>query len=127
MVRVPILVIDDKKGFVEVCSGMVKNLGFNMLTAMSGDATMTILKGDDKAIDLIVLDMVIPKMDGNGTFEAIQILNLDSEILIASGYTNEDAVEEMIEKGYAGFLSKPFNISTLSEKLKLVFKDLEMV
>ncbi|MCP4021131.1 MAG: response regulator [Desulfobacteraceae bacterium] len=122
-----ILIIDDERGFIEVCSEMLETLGYETLAADNGQDAVEIVQKTKKKIDLAILDMIMPKMNGSATFDAIRKHDSEIKVLMVSGYSKKDAIEEMINKGCCGFLFKPFDISVLSEKLKTIFKDLERV
>ncbi len=74
------------------------------------------------SIDLVILDMVMPLMNGEETFDKIRALDPKMRVLVSSGYSRETEIEKMMEKGCNGFITKPFDIIKLSEKLKTIFK-----
>jgi CheY-like chemotaxis protein len=117
-----ILLVDDEKGVVEVCSEMLESLGYQVKSVSSGSDAIDILMSKQLRIDLVILDMVMPRMNGRETFEKIKIIDPKMKVLVSSGYSKETQIEKMIESGCRGFILKPFDVATLSEKLNGVFK-----
>lgn len=122
-----ILLVDDEKGVIEVCSDMLETLGYQVKTAGNGIEAIEIIKEEKTRISLVVLDMVMPKMDGRETFDHIRALEPDIKILLSSGYSREEEIAQMLEKGCDGFILKPFDVETLSEKIDEVMKQTEKV
>ncbi|MGD1999882.1 MAG: response regulator [Desulfobacterales bacterium] len=71
-------------------------------------------------MDLIVLDMIMPGMDGGKTFEHIREIQPKIPVILSSGYSLNDKANEIIQRGCNGFIQKPFNVYELSQKLRKV-------
>jgi PAS domain S-box-containing protein len=122
-----ILLVDDEQGVVEVCSEMVETLGYHVKAVSSGkEAIDTITSGKDR-IDLVILDLVMPYMSGQQVFEKIRAIDPDIKIIVSSGYSREEEIEKMMQKGCDGYILKPFDMATLSKKLDGVMKTRERV
>ncbi len=122
-----ILLVDDEKGVVEVCSDMVATLGYHVKAVSSGkEAIDAITSGKDR-IDLVILDLVMPSMSGQQAFEKIRAIDPDIKIIVSSGYSREEEIEKMMQKGCDGYILKPFDMATLSRKLDGVLKTREKV
>ena len=89
--------------------------------------SLEVLKINNRKIDLVILDMVMPRMNGEETFEKIRTLDPNMRVLVSSGYSRETEIEKMMEKGCNEFILKPFDMEALSEKLNTVFKKSERV
>jgi len=120
-----ILLVDDEKGVIEVCSEMLETLGYEVNTALSGMEAIKIMDKDQSKIDLVILDMVMPGMNGLETYEVIRKIRPDMRVLVSSGYSKEEELKEMIKKGCDDFILKPFDVVMLSEKLQAVFNTME--
>ena len=83
------------------------------------------LDKDEGKIDLVILDMVMPGMNGLETYEVIRKIRPDTRVLVSSGYSNEEEPKVMMEKGCDNYILKPFDVVMLSEKLQAVFDPLE--
>ena len=72
--------------------------------------------GDE--IDLVLLDMSMPQMDGPETFECLRELDPQVRVLISSGHTADSQVQEILTAGVIGFLQKPYHISSILDKVR---------
>jgi len=115
-----VLLVDDEKGVIDVCSEMLETLGYEVIVAESGFKAIHVLK-NDPTIDLIILDMVMPEMSGFETYGEIRKISPDIRVLVCSGYSKEDEIRQMIERGCDDYIFKPFDVAMLSEKLQGVF------
>jgi len=119
-----ILLVDDEKGVLEVCSEMLETLGYDVENASSGMDAIKIIEKNENKIDLVILDMVMPGMNGFETYEMIQKIRPDCRVLVCSGYSKQEEINRMIEKGCNDFILKPFDVAMLSEKLNTIFNPL---
>ncbi len=117
-----VLLVDDEKGVIEVCSEMLKNLGYQVKAVTEVREAIDILKADDLTIDLVILDMVMPEINGEQAFEKIKIIAPDIKVLVCSGYPKEAQIQKMIAKGCSEYILKPFDVAELSETLNRVLK-----
>ncbi len=122
-----ILLVDDEKGVIEVCSEMLESLGYKVCAANSGAEAIKTIESGQRRIDLVILDMVMPRMNGRETFEKIRRIDPSMKVLLSSGYNKEAQIEELMGKGCNGFILKPFDVATLSGKINRVFKQAERV
>jgi DNA-binding NarL/FixJ family response regulator len=74
-------------------------------------------------IDLVILDMVMPVMNGREAFNLLVKTKADVRVLISSGFSKEDDLAELYREGLAGFIRKPFRIDELSRAVKRVLAD----
>ncbi|WDP89463.1 MAG: response regulator [Desulfobacter sp.] len=115
-----VLLVDDEKGVIDVCSEMLETLGYDVVVAERGAQAVSIVR-NDPAIDLIILDMVMPEMNGFETYEKIRKINPDIRVLVCSGYSKEEEIRQMIANGCDDYIYKPFDVAMLSQKLQTVF------
>ncbi|MFN2356580.1 MAG: response regulator [Desulfotignum sp.] len=118
-----ILLVDDEKGVIEVCSEMLRSLGYHVKIAFSGSEAVKIMHADGKKIDLVILDMVMPEMSGLETFDAIRRIQSDVRVLVSSGHKKEIEIKTMIKKGCNNFIFKPFDVAMLSKKINAIFNN----
>ncbi len=116
-----ILLVDDEKGVIEVCSEMLETLGYDVLVAQSGSEAVSIMKAEPFGIDLVILDMVMPGLNGYDTYEKLRAISPETRVLVCSGYSKEDEIRQMIENGCNDYIYKPFDVAMLSEKIQAVF------
>jgi PAS domain S-box-containing protein len=122
-----ILLVDDEEGVVEVCSDMVETLGYHIKAVSSGKEAIDVITSGKDRIDLVILDLVMPSMSGQQAFEKIRAIDPDIKIIVSSGYSREEEIEKMMQKGCDGYILKPFDMATLSRKLDGVLKTREKV
>src|SRR5437667_4791976 len=70
--------------------------------------------------DLVLLDLIMPGMDGVETFRKLQEIQPDLPVLITTGYAEPGAVQSLADEGVAGFVNKPFAIESLAKRLEQI-------
>lgn len=96
---------------------MISHLGYKTLQAASGPEALAILRTTSE-IDLVLLDLTMPDMDGFATFHAIRQLRPNQRIALFSGYSPHDAQQRFAGETIHGFLPKPFTVQALQEILQ---------
>jgi len=115
-----ILIVDDEEQVLNMTSEMLSTLGYHVLQATSGEEAIAYFNAPGEPIDLIVLDMVMPGMSGEETFNAIKKISPKQKILLCSGYSMDHVAKNLIKEGASGFLGKPFGIKILSARVKQI-------
>jgi two-component system cell cycle sensor histidine kinase/response regulator CckA len=115
-----ILLIDDEEMILNVGKDMLTRLGYEVLLAGSGDEALGIYEKNKDAIALIILDMIMPNMSGEETYDKLREQNPDVKILLSSGYSIDGQASRILERGCDAFIQKPFTVTALSRKLKEV-------
>ena len=118
-----IMLVDDEEIVIEVVGQILESLGYNVFIARSGKEALEIYWGKKDEIDLVILDMVMPKMSGAVTFERLKGVNPNVKVLLSSGYSVDGQASELLQKGCNGFIQKPFNIKELSKKIRDVLDE----
>jgi len=118
--RGTILVVDDEEIILDFCCWMVRRLGFDVLKARNGQEATDVFARYQDTIDLVILDIQMPVMDGERTYELLKQIAPDVKVILISGYSRAQAVERMLQDGCKAFIQKPFNIKDLSEKIEEV-------
>ncbi|MBW1893416.1 MAG: PAS domain S-box protein [Deltaproteobacteria bacterium] len=115
-----ILLIDDEKTVRQVEEEFISEIGYKVITASSGKEAVNIYKAQKDEIDIVVLDMIMPEMGGEKTFQALKRINPDVKVLLASGYGITDQATRILEQGNGEYIQKPFGMKSLSQKLRKV-------
>jgi PAS domain S-box-containing protein len=115
-----VLLVDDEEVIVEVGSDMLKLLNYSVLTARSGSEALSVFTAHQDRIDLVILDMIIPDMDGTQIFHRLKQLSPNLKVLLASGYSLKGKAAALLESGCSGFIQKPFNLQALSRKIEAI-------
>ncbi len=113
-----ILLVDDEETVFDVGIEMLQLLGYTVFSARSGKQALSILKENDAEIDLVILDMIMPEMGGGKTYDLIKQLRPEQKVLLASGYSISGEARQILNRGCNGFIQKPFDIKTLSCKIR---------
>ena len=113
-----ILIVDDEKMLTETGQTMLNELGYQVLTANDGKTAIEEYTRHPEKIDLVILDMIMPKMSGNVTFTQLKAIDPEVKVLVSSGYGIDGQASELLKNGCRGFIQKPFSLSVLSNKIR---------
>jgi len=98
----------------------LRNKGYKVLEAKSGEAALELIQTADGAIDLLITDVVMPHMDGPALIREVREIHPDMKVIFISGYT-EDAFRQRLDSNSdIHFLPKPFSLKQLATKVKEV-------
>jgi two-component system, cell cycle sensor histidine kinase and response regulator CckA len=117
-----ILLVDDESLIIEVGRGMLEILGYMVLTASNGSEAIQVYQESRDKIDMIILDMIMPGMNGEEVFEKLKGINPEVKVLLASGYSINSQAVNILKKGCLGFIQKPFDLQRLSHKIREVLE-----
>jgi len=109
-----VLLVDDEEFVRGVGKEMLQELGFNTITANDGREAVDIFKQTDD-ISFVILDLTMPEMDGEQCFLELRQLQPDVKVIISSGYNEHEVTQKFADKGLAGFVQKPYKLSTLKK------------
>ena len=112
-----VLVVDDEESVRLVAEEILRYLGYKALTAPSGDCAVEQLRGGARP-DVVLLDLIMPGMNGFQTLRAIRAIDPDVPVLITTGYADRAASESLVSEGADGFVNKPYQIETLAAHLE---------
>jgi signal transduction histidine kinase/CheY-like chemotaxis protein len=110
-----ILLVDDELVLLEIGRQILEEQGYRVKTASSGEDALRILRSERGTISLVILDLVMPGLDGYETYHEIRRKDEALPVLISSGMTSERTARELLEDGAAGFIPKPYDVSDLAE------------
>ncbi len=112
-----ILVVDDEEIIRNLATAALRSFGYDVLVAADGVEAMACLREHPGEIDLIILDVIMPKMSASETLAGLQEIDPAVRILVSSGFSGGDILTELVEQGAVGILSKPFGIAELSQRV----------
>jgi CheY-like chemotaxis protein len=115
-----ILVVDDEDAIWDFVIEALQNLGYTVVLAGNGEEAVEIFESNPGGIDLVFLDMIMPKLGGHGTFYKLRKIKPGVKILLSSGYVSEAEIEDLLEQGANGFLHKPHQIRELATELRRI-------
>lgn len=112
-----ILLVDDETIILEIGLSMLESLGYTPLCARGGRQALQMLDEKNGRVELVILDMVMPDMDGGRTFSEIQRRYPEIKVLLSSGYSIDGQARKVMEQGCSGFIQKPFNLADFSRAI----------
>jgi two-component system cell cycle sensor histidine kinase/response regulator CckA len=118
-----ILLVDDEDIIIDVGKPMLENLGYHVSVAKGGEKAVDAVSETGDKIDLVILDLIMPDMDGSLTFDAIRKIHPKMPIILSSGYSLKGKATDIMRRGCNAFIQKPFNISELSQLIRKVLDD----
>lgn len=112
-----ILVVDDEETVRTFTVKALRTLGYTPFECNDGIEAVDFFRRRAADIDLVILDLIMPRMNGHEAFAELKRIRPDVHILIASGFAQDTSVTALLDRGACGFLSKPFGISELSKNI----------
>jgi two-component system cell cycle sensor histidine kinase/response regulator CckA len=113
-----VLLVDDEEMIVDVCKAMLEKLGYRVVVANGGAQAIDLIRQKGADIDLVILDLIMPGMDGGAVFERIRDIMPAVPVILSSGYAINGQATQIMQNGCNGFIQKPFNFYALSEKIR---------
>ncbi len=113
-----VLVVDDEEMVLETSARMLATLGFTVHRAGGGHEALEMFRQNFRALDLVVLDMVMPGIGGEEVYRQIKQMKPEARVLISSGYDPRGKMIDLLDPNRDGFLRKPFSLGELSEKVQ---------
>lgn len=110
-----ILLVDDEELVRSITHDLLESLGYEVVTAEGGAAALEAYGRHRDRIQLVLLDMCMPVMDGPACFKRLRALDPTLRVLLCSGFAQGEAVDELLARGAVGFLAKPFRLRQLAE------------
>ena len=118
MIKIPakVLIVDDEKDFVEMFSLRLEGQGEKVSTAYSGQEALKVL--ENIAIDVVILDIRMPGMDGIDTLKQIKNLYPRVEVIMLTGHGSAETAVEGMKLGAFDYLMKPADFEDIKIKLE---------
>jgi two-component system cell cycle sensor histidine kinase/response regulator CckA len=128
--RATILIVDDQEMVRTLVADLLSDLNYEVITAKDGQDAVDLYgrmmqqaKEQDRQehpVDLVILDMVLPKIDGWETFDRLRQINPDVRVILSSGYDVDDRVKDVLSRGAADYIQKPYHIEALLNMVRRV-------
>ncbi|MBI5117501.1 response regulator [Candidatus Poribacteria bacterium] len=108
-----ILVIDDEEPLRSLARDVLESHGYRVIVAENGAEGADLYGKRMGEIDLVIVDMIMPKMGGRETFFKVRGLNPNAKVLLSTGYSQNGKAREILDSGAMGFVQKPYQVDTL--------------
>jgi len=113
-----ILVIDDEPEIAEFASTILAEEGYKVIVARDGFEALKIFQEIHRQIGLVILDFFLPVMDGDAVFEELKTLNPRVNVVLSSGFAEQNKIGAMLAQGLRGFIPKPYTREKLLEQVR---------
>jgi two-component system cell cycle sensor histidine kinase/response regulator CckA len=112
-----VLVVDDDPILRRALASTVEALGYRAIPAASGVDAVKLLGEHRSEVRAVLLDMVMPGLSGRATYLALREVDVDVSVILMSGYTLNEDIQEILDLGVRRFLSKPYSTEALASFL----------
>jgi len=113
-----VLLVDDEVMLRESTSEALQSLGVAVVLAADGQEAVDLVTQQGPSLDLVFMDLTMPRMDGREAFQRIRRLCPGVPVVLTSGYNEQESIQDFIGRGLAGFLQKPYTLKALGETLQ---------
>ncbi|MDA3962824.1 MAG: response regulator [Planctomycetota bacterium] len=102
-----VLLVDDEELFRSVTRHLLEDAGMEVVEAADGEAGLAAYRDEGERLDLVIVDMVMPRLDGAALFKRIRAINPEAKVILMSGFLGDARVDELRSQGLFDFLPKP--------------------
>lgn len=120
-----VLVVDDEPMALLLIKRLLTEAGYHVVTAQSGFECLDIFRKQPHAFQLVLLDLTMPFMDGEETFQRLREIRANIPVILCTGFIKRDHLDRMINAGIAGFLRKPLAPNEIVEHVRQVLASLK--
>ena len=113
-----VLLIEDDFEVAELAAEMLTDEGYKLILARDGFEALQIYEKIGKQIGLVILDFFLPVMDGDAVFDELRALNPQINVVLSSGFAEQDKIGAMLAQGLRGFIPKPYSREKLLAQVR---------
>jgi PAS domain S-box-containing protein len=113
-----ILVVDDEEVVRKTASNMLQRLGYEVTPVSRGSEAVEYYRKHGSEVDLVIIDLVMPDMDGGDCLDGLLHIDPDVRVLLSTGYGLDGRVQELLDKGGRGFIQKPYQLQELDVRVR---------
>ena len=117
-----ILLVEDEEMVRELAAEMLSSLGYEVIQAKNGLDALDRVEGREHEIDLLLTDVVMPKMGGEKLYLELRRRNPEIRVLYSSGYTESAVIHHGVKEGEVPFVHKPYTFDALAQAVQIVLK-----
>jgi CheY-like chemotaxis protein len=118
-----LLVVDDEPYILNVMEDILQDLGYQVITAGSGNQALAVFEKEKEQIDGVLLDMIMPDLSGRQVLEQMKKIRPDIKVILSSGYSLNGLGEDTREASGDWFIQKPYQIDQLAAALDAILHD----
>ncbi len=113
-----ILIVDDEASVREVACDALNEFGYQVFAFESGQDALAFFEKHHQQVDLVLLDLIMPRMDGRQTYQRLRRIDPDVRAVICTGYSTSEMANRVMGEGVLDFLAKPYRLSELAEMVQ---------
>ena len=113
-----ILLVDDEPHVCVLTKLMLCDEGYKVVTAPDGDQAIAIFEKLGPYISLVILDLIMPSMDGEDVFNRLRKIDPNIAVVLSSGFTDQAKLDRMLAHGLRGSIAKPYTQQRLLEQVR---------
>lgn len=113
-----VLIIDDDPEIRELAMEMLAEEGYKLILAGDGFEALDIYRKIGNQIGLVILDFFLPVLDGDAVFDELRTINPNINVVLSSGFAEQDKVSAMLAQGLGGFIPKPYTREKLLAQVR---------
>jgi two-component system, cell cycle sensor histidine kinase and response regulator CckA len=117
-----ILLVDDEEFVRSLGQRILEKAGYSVITANDGGEAVALYRQKKDEISVVILDLIMPVMDGRESLAEILRIDPGAKVLIASGYSPDGGEKKTLEGGAKGFVGKPYILKDLLKKVREVLE-----
>jgi len=117
------MLVDDDPVVRDVTHRILRTFGFDVIVCSSGEEGVALYRTLSSAVDVVLVDMCMPGMDGYDTFRALRALRSDAVVVLFSGAADASRIQMGLDQGAAAFLAKPFTPEALVQLIGRVLPE----
>ena len=112
-----VLLVDDEQIITDLGRQILEKLGYDVLTAGSGETALELFGQHKDTIEAVILDMFMPDMSGSETYARMKEISPRVKVILSSGYRSRH-VSDILDQGGVRFLSKPYSLAQFAQTLR---------
>ncbi|MBI4526026.1 MAG: PAS domain S-box protein [Deltaproteobacteria bacterium] len=116
-----ILIVEDEENMLSLLRNRFTRLGFRVLAARDGEEAISLFLEHKRDIDVVLLDIGLPKISGQGVLLRIKKENPDIAVVVASGYVEPELKADLLKAGVKAFVDKPYDLRELAATVRAAF------
>lgn len=120
-----ILVVDDESMALVLIKRLLTEAGYHVVTAQSGFEALDIFRRQPHAFQLVLLDLTMPFMDGEETFQRLREIRPNVPVVLCTGFIQRNRLDKLMKDGVAGFLRKPLAPNEIVDHVRGVLASLK--
>lgn len=110
-----VMVVDDESSIREMICDALEPMGYEVHGFAGGSEAIEFFQENHHRVGLVILDLIMPRMDGRQTFQRLKEIDPEIHALISTGYGTSEMAKRVIADGVRDFLAKPYRLDELSE------------